>query len=393
MTIDSAEVVVVGGGVSGLSSAWWLAQNDVDVILLEKGLVGWEASGRNGGMFGGTAGASPTLGLGRLEQELWPSMDDMLGYPTEACFGTIGVTLDDEEWVELQAMVEQSRALGEPLEVMDVQAVLDAVPIASPDIRGGVFRPAAGHANPQRTVQAYTWAFQDLGGRLYQHTTVTGFEVEGNKVTTVKTDQGDFGADFVVCAAGPQTGILTEQVGAFVPVAPGRPEIVVTAPIERMKWRGGFGGNGLYGRQTERGNLAYGGGWHEWVDVDLESPEKPNTPLIRNISRRIAEMYPGAAEVPVIRSWSCVVEQTPDYYPIIDTLENPENFLVVTMSASGFGRSPATGKVVSDLVMHAETPVDIKGLRLGRFADIPVDWREQRNWVPGADTSERLYAP
>ena len=104
-------------------------------------------------------------------------------------------------------------------------------------------------------------------------------------------------------------------------------------------------------------------------------------------------MYPGAADVPVIRSWSCVVEQTPDYYPIIDTLESPENFLVVTLSAGGFGPSPATGKVVSDLVMHGETPVNIDGLRLGRFADVPVDWRERRAWVPGMDTGQREYAP
>ena len=62
------------------------------------------------------------------------------------------------------------------------------------------------------------------------------------------------------------------------------------------------------------------------------------------------------------------------------------------MSGDGFGLSPATGKAVADLVMHGETPINIDGLRLSRFADVPVDWREQRNWVPGADTSMREYA-
>ena len=388
--IDSADVVVIGGGASGLSSAWWLAQNDMDVILIEKEIVGWEASGRNGGLWG-NRGTSPVGDLGRVEEELWPSMDDRLGYPTEARFGGIGIAMTDQEWEEMVTDAEQGRAIGIDSEIMDPKSVQEVMPIVSPDIRGGLYRATAGHANPQRTVQAYTWAIQDLGGRIYQHTTVTDFEMDGDKVTTVKTDNGDFGAGFVVCAAGPQTGVLAEKVGAFVPVAPGRPEIIVTAPIERM-WQGGFSYNDLYGRQTERGNLAYGGGWHEWVDVDLTTPEKPNTPLIRNISRRLAELFPGAADVPVIRSWACVVEQTPDYYPIIDTLERPDNFLIVTMSANGFGLSPATGKAVSDLVLHGETTINLDGLTLGRFADVPNNWREERNWIPGADTSQREYA-
>ena len=389
-TIDSADVVVVGGGVSGLSSAWWLAQSGVDVLLIEKEIVGWEASGRNGGLFG-HRGVSPVGDLGRVEEELWPSMEDRLGYPTETCLGSIRIALTDEDWDEMLDSARQAEALGVDYEIMDNTALREAMPIVAPDVRGGVLRHAAGHANPQRTCQAYAWALLDHGGRIYQHTTVANFTVESNKVTTVHTDQGDFGAGFVVCAAGPQTGILAESVGAFVPVAPGRPEIIVTAPLERM-WQGGFSGNGLYGRQTERGNLAYGGGWHEWIDVDLGTPEKPNTPLVRNVSRRVGEMFPGAADVPVIRSWACVVEQTPDYYPIIDTLSSPENFLVCTMSGDGFGLSPATGKAVADLVMHGETPINIDGLRLSRFADVPADWREQRNWVPGADTGEREYA-
>ena len=288
--IDSADVVVVGGGASGLSSAWWLAQNDMDVILIEKEIVGWEASGRNGGGFG-NRGLSPVGDLGRVEEELWPSMDDRLGYPTEARFGTMRIAMTDEEWEEMVEDAERARTIGVNSEMMDPQAVHDAMPIVSPDIRGGMHRPTAGDANPQRTCQAYAWAIQDLGGRIYQHTTVTDFEVDRDKVTTVKTDRGDIGAGFVVCAAGPQTGVLAEKVGAFVPVAPGRPEIIVTAPLEQM-WRGMWVGNGLYGRQTERGNLAFGGGWHEWIDVDLTTPEKPNTPLVRNISRRVAEMFP-----------------------------------------------------------------------------------------------------
>ena len=87
------------------------------------------------------------------------------------------------------------------------------------------------------------------------------------------------------------------------------------------------------------------------------------------------------ADVPVIRSWAGIVEQAPDYIPIIDILGSPSNYIVVTASAHGFGIAPATGKVVSELVLHGESSIDISGLGLGRFSNLAPDWREQRGWV------------
>ena len=86
----------------------------------------------------------------------------------------------------------------------------------------------------------------------------------------------------------------------------------------------------------------------------------------------------------MIRSWGGVVEQCPDYMHIIDILDSPSNYVVMTASAHGFGLTPATGKVVSDLVLHGESSVDISGLRLGRFAGVKPGWREERGWVPAA---------
>ena len=75
-------------------------------------------------------------------------------------------------------------------------------------------------------------------------------------------------------------------------------------------------------------------------------------------------------DVPVLRSWAGIVEQSPDYMPIIDFAGSPENYIVVTASAHGFGIAPATGKAVSDMVLHGESSIDITGLGLDRFADI-----------------------
>ncbi len=390
--LDSAEVVVIGGGVSGLSSAWWLAQQGADVVVLEKGVVGWEASGRNGGGLGHRAGDPPVTPLATQALKLWPEMHERLGYPTEYIPGRLRVALTERQMQMCEMSHEHCLKVGVDSELMDPKAIKELVPVVNPAVVGGVMAPAEGKTNPQRVVQAYAWAFQDLGGRLYQHTTATGFLMSGGKVTTVETNRGEIDCDFVVSAAGPQTGLLAEMAGAFVPVSPARVEIIVTAPIPRH-WAGGFVGNGLYGRQTVRGNLAYGGGPHEWIDVDNTTPRKPNTPLIRNIARRLAELLSGAAEVPVIRSWSGVVEQTPDLWPIIDFLPEPSNYLLVTVSGHGYGLSPATGMVVSELILKGETTVNIDGLGMSRLADIPRDWKEERGWVPLPESSTHREYP
>lgn len=385
MELDKAEVVIVGAGVTGLSSAWWLAKAGTDVVVVDKGIVGWEASGRNGGIISHRGYEPPVVPLAAESQRLWPHMDDDLGYPTEFSPGSLHVALEEEESEFLESS-ENYKNLGIEVEWVDGKTVREWIPLISPKVIGAQYCRNDGHANPQRTVQAYAWAFLDQGGRLYQNTVVTGFNVDHDKVTSVETERGIIGCDMVVCAAGPQTGLMAEKVGAFVPVSPARVEIIVTAPVEPM-WRGSVSDGFLYGRQTLRGNLAYGGGPHEWIDVGLETPRKPNTPLIRNLARRVAELYPEAANVSLLRSWAGVVEQTPDYLPIIDFLDEPSNFLVATASAHGFGLSPATGKVISELVLSGESSVPIDTLRFGRFADVPRNWREQRGWVPASEKS------
>jgi sarcosine oxidase subunit beta len=149
---------------------------------------------------------------------------------------------------------------------------------------------------------------------------------------------------------------------------------------------GGVDGNGLYGRQTRRGNLVYGGGPHEWLDaagLAAAPGSRPTTPLLRSLGRRLAELFRGAAHVRIIRSWAGIVENTPDGLPIIDRLADPANVVLATMSSVGFGLSPASGKAISELVLHGECRFcNLTALRLARFADTPPDWRAQLGWLP-----------
>ncbi|HEY2661524.1 MAG TPA: FAD-binding oxidoreductase [Caulobacteraceae bacterium] len=381
MTSQSgAAVVVIGGGVTGLSAAWWLARSGVDVLVLDKGVVGWEASGRNGG--GASHYQSP---LFHEEQRLWPQMDELLGYSTEYRRERLIVAVTAEQLRHYHYMADMHGELGYKADKLDAQEIRKLVPLAGDNALGGIHVYFGGHANPQRTVQAYAWALQDLGGRILQHTPATRLISEGGRVTGVETPHGTFGCDSLVVAAGPQSEHLLQQVGVRLPLAPARAEMIVTEPAPLMAI-GGVDGNGLYGRQTLRGNLAYGGGPHEWMDVGPGGPSaRPSTPLLRNLSRRVAELLPKAAHLRVIRSWAGVIENTPDGRPVIERLSSPDNVTVATMSGVGFGLSPASGHAIRDLVLDGACSfTDLSKLSLKRFDGLAEDWREQRGWRPAA---------
>lgn len=373
--MSAQHVVVVGAGASGLSAAWWLARSGVRVTVLDKGVVGWEASGRNGG--GCSHYHSP---LFDEEQRLWPQMDELLGYPTEFSPERIVMAISEHQLEEYHYVASMCNRLGYRVDLLDARQVREAVPLAGDNCLGGVHYRFGGHANPHRTVQAYAWAIQDLGGRIVQHSPVTGFVSTGGKVTAVESASGTYECDAVVIAAGPQTGRLAARLGLDLPLAAVRAEMIVTEPAPMMKL-GGVDGNGLYGRQTLRGNLAYGGGPHEWVEVGELGPEtKPATPLARNLARRLVEMLPGAAGLNVIRSWAGVVEMTPDGRPVLDRIDN---VTLCTMAGVGFGLSPATGHALRDLVLDGACSfTDIERLKLDRFGDLEPDWRDQRGWQP-----------
>ena len=371
-----ASVVVVGGGVTGSSAAWWLARNGFDVLVVEAGVVGGEASGRNGG--GCSHHFSP---LFAEEQRLWPQMDELLGYPTEFRPNRMRIAFDPHQMELYGRAVTNGARYGLRSEVLDAQGVRDRVPLAGGDIVGGYFYHFGGHANPHRTVQAYAWALEDHGGRLLQRTAVQGFRTRGGRVVEVETTAGTFGCDAVVLAAGPATGRLAAMLGVAVPMVAARAEMIVTEPLPLMP-TGAVDGNGLYGRQTLRGNLAYGGGPHEWVEFgDGAPPPRSSTPLMRNIATRLAKLLPGAAHAHVIRSWAGLVENTPDGRPVIERMEEPSNLVVATLSSVGFGLSPASGRAIRDLVVDGACGfADLSTLRLARFAKLEPDWAVLQGW-------------
>ncbi len=378
-----AAVIIVGGGVTGLSAGWWLAREGIEVMVIEAATVGWAASGRNGG--GCSHHHSP---LFLEEQRLWPMLDDLLGYPTEFRPQRIRIALDERQFRLYRRALENGEHHGLRSDVLDAKQVRELVPYAPQDAWGGYFHHFGGHANPHRTVQAYAWALQDHGGRLLQNTPVVGLTVQGGRVRGVQTSAGSFACDQLVIAAGTATARLAAMLGVSVPLASARAEMIVTEPLAPMRI-GGVDGNGLYGRQTLRGNLAYGGGPHEWVDdADAQQTRPHSTVLQASIARRLCQLFPKATHARVIRSWAGFIENTPDGRPVIERLASPENVTLATLSSVGFGLSPASGRAMRDLVVEGTCRfADLSTLRLERFAHLQPQWRTRQGWLPLAAPS------
>jgi hypothetical protein len=129
-----AAVVIVGGGVTGLSAGWWLASAGVDVLVLDAGLIGWGASGRNGG--GCSHHHSP---LFLEEQRLWPMMDELLGYPTEFRPDRIRIALDEHQFLLYRRALDNGAFHGLRSDILDPAQVRELVPFAGDNVFGGYF--------------------------------------------------------------------------------------------------------------------------------------------------------------------------------------------------------------------------------------------------------------
>lgn len=383
--MEKADVVIIGAGVIGLSAGYWLAKQGAKVIILDKGRAAWEASGRATG-FLSLRGEQPLEApLAAAAEKLWATLDEELGYPTEWMpGGRLWVALEEDRWTELKNICPQWQAAGIPVQLLDGAGARAIAPCLADSTLGGLYTTRGGHANPLRTSQAFAWAFRDLGGEVRENTPATGVRVEGGKVVAVETPQGSIATPVVVNCAGPQVALLSAMVGVQVPLAPVRLEAMVTAPLPRL-FDVAMVGHGLSLRQTRRGNIHFNGGPHEWIDVDLTAePAKPNTPIVRNIARRLAELFPAVANIQALRSWAGIVEVTPDQTCIIDKLSSPEGLIVATASGHGFGLAPSLGQAIAGLALDGRSRIPIDGLDLSRFATLDPDWRSSRRWVAGA---------
>ncbi|MBE2278088.1 MAG: FAD-binding oxidoreductase [Rhodobacteraceae bacterium] len=383
--MENFDVIIVGAGIVGLSTAWRAARAGARVLVLDKGPTAYEASSRATGYLslrGETPEESP---LAQAAERLWDGLDEELGYPTEwTQKGRLWAAITPQAFDALQITFQSFQRTGIPFEFIDAKTCRELIPALTPHTLGGIHTPRAGHANPQRTSQAFAWAFQDLGGEIREYTPVLDLLTRGGRISGVRTPWGEIHAGSVVLCAAAHNAALLAPLGIDFPVAPVRLEAFVTAPLPPL-FDQAFIAHGLAIRQTRRGNIHVNGGPHEWTaaGVATEMP-KPTTPLVRNIARRLFEVFPTLRHAQMLRSWAGIIDVTPDQITIVHAFDAPKGLIAASSAGHGFGMSPSLGLALADLALQGRTDMPVASLSLARFADLPQDWRRIWNWQPGS---------
>lgn len=410
------DVVIIGGGVIGVCSAYYLAQKGIQVTLIEKGEIASGCSYGNGGLIVPSHSvplASPgALGSGlrwlldadspfyikpRLDMDLisWlirfalasrnsrmlrsvPVMRDLL-FASRALYDELAKTAGFDFGFEgtgsllvylskenLQHEMEESHLLERfdiPLQVMDQAQVHELEPALLPQVIGGIFYPRDGHINPHRFVTGLAEKALSIGAQICTNTEVTGFESSSGRISRIYTTSGDVSPKQVVLATGSWSPQVARSLKLRIPIQAAKGySITLENPSMSPKIPLSFGEarvvvNPLGDSLRLAGTLELAG-----MDFSINSRRV-------DAMRKASSAYlPGLAQAKVIEIWRGLRPCTPDGLPIISRSQAFENLIIAAGHAMlGMSLGPITGKLVSQLIDGEKTDVDVLPLRMERF--------------------------
>lgn len=371
-TRREADVLVIGGGGAGCSAALHLAQRGAKVVLLERGLVGSQASGSN---YGGVRqqGRHPAeLPIAKRSQEIWRRLPKLIGTDCEFVqTGHLKLARNDEEAAELVAYLDTARDHELELEFLDRATLRARYPWLGPSVVAASFAPGDGAANPRLLSPALARAARQAGATILEQTSVTACGRQGGRFV-VEAGGETFAADLLINTAGFWGGQVAAWFGEEVPIRHHTPNMMVTEPIPYfIRPNIGVAGGGVYMRQIPRGNVIIGGGYGSGDPTVPMSRPLPQVTL--QAMRRAAMLVPDLAGVSVIRSWSGIDGIMPDKIPVVGPSHTtPGLFHAFGFSGHGFQLGPAIGAILCELALDGRTDVPLEGLSIRRFTQAPA---------------------
>ncbi len=405
----TADVVVIGGGIVGVSAAYYLARRGVKVALVEKGRIGAEQSSRNWGWCRQQNRDARELPMATRSLALWDALAGEIGESVgfHRC-GLLYLSNDEAEIAGWARWCDFAKTQGVTSHVLSAAEATERGRASGRGWRGGVFSPSDGIADPARAAPVIALGVGKFGGSVHQSCAARGLELEAGRVAGVITEHGTIRTRTVVMAGGAWASSFCRQLGIRFPQAAVRSSILAVGPGAEgpdalhtarvsvtRRGDGGYtlavSGNArvdptpqqlrfaryflpMFARRFR--SLAPGGleGWrsgHETLRrwrLDRPTPmermrildPKPDARMIRETLRRARELLPSIASVPVTAEWAGYIDSTPDGVPAIGETPVPGLILAAGFSGHGFGIGPGAGHLIADVITGAAPIVDPK---------------------------------
>jgi sarcosine oxidase subunit beta len=370
----TAEVVLIGGGVMGASTAYHLALKGCQsVLLLEREpFFGTQATGRCAGGVRYQFSTEINVRLSQLSLPMLDRFEEELGQPIDRRrIGYLFLLASEESVSNFRKIVAMQRRLGVQTEWLTPQEIAARVPVLNLDgVLAGTNHPDDGLADPNSVVQGYVSGARRLGVKLVSDVAVTEILVESGRVRGVVTSQGQVQAPVVVNAAGPWAGEVGKMAGVEIPIVPLRRQIAVTGPIPELPDDFPFviefdrslyfhpEGDGLL---TGMSNPDEEVGFDQSVDGDWE---------LVHIEAAL-ERLPLLERAGIASRWAGLYEVSPDAHPILGRIPQVEGlYCVGGFSGHGFMHGPACGLLLAEEILDgAAHTLDISPLYIDRFED------------------------
>jgi len=378
----TTEILIIGGGITGTSTAFFLAQSGHEVILLERNEIASEASGLNAGTlwqtgWGTFPDLSSTLSMGSLE--ILQTLQFDLGYDIEfRQSGALKAIQTDEQLDFLQTEVQDLNSRGYSLKILTTLDARSIEPELGSELSGCLYYPLGGNANPVKTTHAFALEAQQNGASILTRLEVSSIEYLDNASYKVDTSRGIYQTRTLVLAAGPWCRTIGFMLGLNIPVFPVRGQMWSTGPVptclfhalgaaeSTLYWHNNPYSNKdtplelthqdnvrltrhLYGRQTRDGEIIFGG------DRQLSNSKIPDEAGIESNQNHVIEIFPSLRQFPIKRTWAGLMPFTLNLEPIIGKIPQHESLYIVTgLGSSGFEQGPMSGKLLAEYIHNGK---------------------------------------